>query len=95
MDILLWTPFYVYAVSLTARPINLPKFISAVYVASAPTSIIHVREDDTYMFSYECPMPAQTKSNSDPAVNFGRNDLPEPHNEQLDHWNAVKHSKAI
>lgn len=59
MDILPGKPFYVYVVNMTAKPVDLPKLMIVACALNSPTCIIHVRDYEPHMFTYECSIPTQ------------------------------------
>lgn len=69
MDFLHGKQFHVYIANLTAKPANLPNFTLVAYVSSAPTGIIHARDDELHMLKDEGFIPTKCdKFNSDPYI---------------------------
>lgn len=88
--------FRVYIVTMTAKPVSLPKFMIVAYESSAPACIIHTIEDDPHMLIEECLIPMQCdKFRSDRTIRavsykqLGRLD------EEVDPHNTVKQSDKI
>lgn len=56
MDILPEKRFYVYISDMTSKLVNFPNFIMVAYASSAPTCIIHARDDELHMLTDECSL---------------------------------------
>lgn len=64
--------------------------MTVAHASSAPTSIIHARNDEPHMLTDMCPIKTQyEKFNSDPTINAGRYKSPKHLEEQLDDHNGV------
>lgn len=88
--------FYVYIVNMTARLVNLLKFMIVAYLSSAPAWIICARDDGPHVWTNECPIQTKWDTfNSSPTINAVRYRRFEPCNEQVDFHNAVKQSDEV
>lgn len=62
--------FYVYILTMTDKPFNLPKFMIITYASSSSPCIIHVRDYKLHKLTDECSVATQCeKFNSDPKIN--------------------------
>lgn len=91
MYILPGNSFHVYIANLTGKPPNLPKLMKGPSASKAPTSIIHVRDDDSNMLKDEGPGSTEYENrNSDSTFNTVRYKQPEYLNEKVDRNTAVR-----
>lgn len=92
MDTLLDKRIYVYILTMTWKPVNLPRFMIVAQALRATACIMYSRNDDEpYILRNEDHILTHLNDGSTfTTVNVLCFQLQEPHNEQVDHQKAVK-----
>lgn len=93
IDILPGRLFYVDIANMTAKLINLPKFMILAYASSVSTGIFYARRDEPRMLTDGWSILTKcSKFNSDHSIRAVRYKPPRWCQEQVDYYNAVKQS---